>query len=104
MDGFLNPDVPTDEIRAYVYYSETHENVPAKREDDPYLLGFSGDTAYYFCYEKDSATVLNGPMLGRLKTKAERYLIYADTCALSDEELKRWNITFKKIPRDIAVL
>ena len=25
VDGFLNPDVPADEIRAYVYYSETHE-------------------------------------------------------------------------------
>ena len=31
-----------------------------------------------------------------------RYETYADLCTISDEELKKWNITFKKIPRDIA--
>ena len=104
VDGFLNPDVPIADIRFYVYYSETHESIPALKEDDPYLLGVQDDTAYYFCYEKDGATTLNDTLLGRLKTRAERYVIYADTCALSDEELKRWNITYKKIPRDITVL
>ena len=104
VDGFLNPDVPIADIRFYVYYSETHESIPALKEDDPYLLGVQDDTAYYFCYVKDGATTLNDTLLGRLKTRAERYVIYADTCALSDEELKRWNIAYKKIPRDITVL
>ena len=104
VDGFLNSDVPISDIRFYVYYSETHESIPALKEDDPYLLGVQDDTAYYFCYEKDGATTLNDTLLGRLKTRAERYVIYADTCALSDEELKRWNIAYKKIPRDITVL
>lgn len=27
--------------------------------------------------------------------------MYADSCVLSDSDLQRWNITFKKIPRDI---
>ena len=104
VDGFLNPEVPIADIRTYVYYSETHENIPVPKEDDPYLLGVQDDAAYYFCYEKDGATTLNDTLLGKLKTKAERYVIYADTCALSDEELKHWNITYKKIPRDITVL
>ena len=104
VDGFLNPDVPISDIRAYVYYSETHVNIPVLKEDDPYLLGIQDDIAYYFCYEKDVATALNDTLLGRLKTRAEQYVIYADTCALSDEELKHWNITYKKIPRDITVL
>lgn len=104
VDGFLNTDVPVADIRSYVYYSETHENTPVPKEHDPYLLGVQDDTAYYFCYEKDGATTLNDTLLGRLKTRAGRYVIYADTCALSDEELKHWNITYKKIPRDITVL
>ena len=104
VDGFLNPDGPMEDIRSYVYYSETQETIPPQQEGDPYLLGISGDTAYYFCYEKSCATVLNATTLSKLKTKAERYVIYADTCALSEEELKRLNITFKKIPRDITVL
>ena len=34
--------------------------------------------------------------------KTENYLIYADRCALSENDLLRFGITFKKIPRDIA--
>lgn len=102
VDGFLNPDVPMEDIRAYVYYTDTHENIPQQREDDPCLLGMFDDTAYYFCWEKGSVTTLNRTTLSRFRTRAERYVIYADNCTLSDEEMKRWHITFKKIPRDIA--
>lgn len=37
-----------------------------------------------------------------VKTKADSYVIYADKCILSDEELEKFHITFKKIPRDIT--
>jgi hypothetical protein len=30
------------------------------------------------------------------------YIIYADINALSEDDLRRYNIAFKKIPRDIA--
>ena len=73
-------------------------------KNDPYLLGVVGGTAYYFCYEKDSTVKLNRALLRKLKTKAERYVIYADICLLDDSELEKYNITFKKIPRDIARL
>ena len=36
--------------------------------------------------------------------KAEGYTIYADLCAIPQETLRKHNITFKKIPRDIARL
>lgn len=73
-------------------------------KNDPYLLGVADGTAYYFCYEKDSTVKLNRALLRKLKTKAERYVIYADICLLDDSELEKYNITFKKIPRDIARL
>ena len=47
---------------------------------------------------------LNRSLLKKLKTKAEAYVIYADICLLDKEELSRYNIVFKKIPRDIARL
>ncbi|MBR4615308.1 MAG: site-specific DNA-methyltransferase, partial [Kiritimatiellae bacterium] len=72
--------------------------------NDPYLLGVADGTAYYFCYEKGKAVKLNRALLRKLKTKAERYVIYADICLLDDSELAKYNITFKKIPRDIARL
>ena len=100
----LNPDAPLAAIRSYVFYTETHRPLPAPIETDPYLLGVDSGTAYYFCYQKDGATILDHALLSTLKTPAEKYIIYADLNALNDEELKRLNITFKKIPRDIPKL
>ena len=60
--------------------------------------------AYYFCYEKDTVTTLDRNFLRTIRTMAEGYIIYADQCAVSDKELQKHNITFKKIPRDIVRL
>lgn len=46
--------------------------------------------------------VLDYAFLSTIPEKAENYLIYADRCALSENDLLRFGITFKKIPRDIA--
>ena len=129
----LNEALPLEKIREYVWYMETRgmgsvanvEVLPivnansqsdngnigignigniGNTKNDPYLLGVVGGTAYYFCYEKDLTVKLNRALLRKLKTKAERYVIYADICLLDDSELEKYNITFKKIPRDIARL
>jgi adenine-specific DNA-methyltransferase len=126
----LNEDLPLEKFREYVWYMETRgagnvtnmEMLPIANANsrlgndssgigntgnikkDPYLLGVADGTAYYFCYEKGTAVKLNRALLRKLKTKAERYVIYADICLLDDSELEKYNITFKKIPRDIARL
>ena len=113
----LNEELPLEKIREYVWYMETRSSltgfagknnpdnhVDPVKTNDPYLLGVVGGTAYYFCYEKGSTVKLNRALLRKLKTKAERYVIYADICLLDDSELEKYNITFKKIPRDIARL
>ncbi len=104
LDGeYLNENVPLDKIRSYVYFTETKQPVTNK-EDEPHYLGSYLDTAYYFFYDKNAATTLDHAFLSTVKTKAESYVIYADRCILSEEELERYHITFKKIPRDITRL
>ena len=104
LDGeYLNENVPRDKIRSYVYFTETKQPVTDKA-DEPHYLGSYLDTAYYFYYDKDAATTLDHAFLTTIKTKAESYVIYADRCILSEEELERYHITFKKIPRDITRL
>ena len=66
------------------------------------FLGENNHTAYYFYYEPDQMCVLDYAFLSTIPEKAENYLIYADRCALSESDLLRFGITFKKIPRDIA--
>ena len=100
-DGMLNPNAPIEDIRSYVYFSETHREIGDPAEDDPFFLGVHDETAYYFCYKPEQHTVLSDSLLGTLRHRGEQYVIYADVCTLSDDDLKRWNITFKKIPRDI---
>ena len=100
----LNEEVTIDTIREYIYFMETRQSLSEEKADEPYYLGSYVGTAYYFCYEKDEATTLNREFLHTVKTKDDYYVIYADRCTLSDAELAKFQITFKKIPRDIARL
>ena len=103
-DKNLNEEVPEEEIRKYVYYMETKKPLDTDRADDPYLLGKNNDTAYYFYYKKDEITTLNHEFLSTINTKATEYIIYADKCVLAQEVMEKFNIVFKKIPRDITRL
>ena len=101
-DGNLNEEVGEDKIREYIFFSETHQNLPENTPDNRYLLGNLYGTAYYFYYERDSITTLNHETLRQIVTKkAEQYIIYADTCTLTEEEMSSLCVIFKKIPRDI---
>ena len=104
INGMLNPNATEEKIRAYVYYTETRCALPAVSENEKYLLGVHENHAYYFYYEVDRMTTLNRAFLQTIQTRAEGYLIYADSNTLSAEDMVRFHITFKKIPRDIAAL
>lgn len=104
-DGNLNEEVGAQKIREYVYYMETKEPLPTEQpKDEPYFMGLCHNTAYYFYYERERVTTLDHAFLATVQTKAEGYTIYADLCAIPQETLRKHNITFKKIPRDIARL
>ena len=100
----LNENVGVDKIREYVYFTDTKTTLPESSPEEPYLMGVHVNSAYYFYYEKQSVTTLNRQFLHSVKTKADAYVIYADLCTLSDTELEKYHITFKKIPRDITKL
>ncbi|SHK42612.1 adenine-specific DNA-methyltransferase [Hathewaya proteolytica DSM 3090] len=103
-DGLLNESVGADKIREYVYFTETKQKLSADTADEPYLLGKYAGNAYYFYYQKDSLTTLDREFLHTVKTKVDGYVMYADLCTLSERELEKYHITFKKIPRDISKL
>lgn len=99
---YINENIPTDRIREYVYFMETKKVLTNSEKN--YYLGKHNNTTYYFYYEKERITTLNYNFLKTIKESAENYIIYADNCTLSEEELLKYNITFKKIPRDIKRL
>jgi adenine-specific DNA-methyltransferase len=99
-NGFLNEEVGLHRILEYVWYSEAKE--PYKTQKENYLLGTKNSSAYYFYYDKDSMTTLDESFLRQVKTKASQYIIYADNCLLDQSIMDKYNIVFKKIPRDIT--
>ena len=100
----LNEKVGVEKIREYVYFTDTKASLSEPRPDEPYFMGVHVGSAYYFYYEKQAVTTLNREFLHTVKTKADAYVIYADLCTLSEAELEKYHITFKKIPRDITKL
>ena len=98
----LNEEIGEEEIRKYVYYTETRNPPEPRKPEEPAYLGTYLDTAYYFHYSKEESTTLDRDFLKTIKTRALGYMIYADICLLSENELDKYHITFKKIPRDIS--
>ena len=106
IEGDLNPDVPLERVREYVWFTETGQPFSNPPSAHPYFLGRHEDASFFFVFEPDRVTSLDRGYLASIPPgcAASSYVIYADTCLLSDEELRSLNITFKKIPRDITRL
>lgn len=101
-DGTLNEEVGEDRIREYIFFSDTQQPLQERSHENKYYLGNAFETAYYFYYERDAMTILNHETLRQIVTKrAEQYIIYADICTLTEDEMNRLGVVFKKIPRDI---
>lgn len=101
-EGSLNKSIGENKIREYIYYTETKQRLERERtEASKYLLDTHNATGYYFYYERDRLTTLGVDTLHIVTERAEQYVIYADVCTLSKEDMAAKNIVFKKIPRDI---
>jgi len=100
VEGDINPAVDIEQIRAYVWATETHTPyVKPECDDCAEFLGVDKGIAYYF-YEG----VLDSDFLATMRTRADSYIIFAESCAVGEEFLQRYKIEFKKIPRDIIKL
>lgn len=101
---YINENISIDKIKEYIYFMETKKELDNDNIDNDYYMGTNNNVAYYFYYQKNSITTLSYDFLATIKNKASEYIIYADKCNISNEELAKHNIVFKKIPRDIAKL
>ncbi|MBE6518245.1 MAG: site-specific DNA-methyltransferase [Thermoplasmata archaeon] len=100
-NDLINEEVDEESIRQFVFYTET-KSAYAPVCDSKYYLGSKDSVAYYFCYEKEKSVALNNELLKTIKGGFDSYVIYADVCYLPDDYLKKNNIIFKKIPRDLG--
>lgn len=99
---YLNEAVGADKIRNYIWYSETRSTLTCNCENDQPFLGIYNHTAYYFFYHPQYLTSLDFDTLSIINQRAGQYIIYADNCLIPKDALFKYNIVFKKIPRDIS--
>ena len=99
-NGMLNPDVPIEQLREYVYFSETRQPLPSS--DRQYLLGIHDGRAIYFLYDPDRELAINDEFVfSTLNDGAESRVIYAERTFCGERFLSRYNTTFKRIAADI---
>jgi len=105
VNGELNREIEIQKVREYIWYMETKKVIQeTENTDNSYYLGKNNETAYYFYYDNEQVTTLDHKFLTTISTLADNYIIYADLCTISEKELQKHNITFKKVPRDITKL
>ena len=101
-DGNLNEEVSEEDIRHYIYYTETKQPLTRERKGRSYLLDTLNGTAYYFYYKRNQLTNLSIDTLNEIvEERSSQYIIYADTCTIDEETRNELNVVFKQIPRDI---
>jgi len=101
-DGNLNEEVCEEDIRHYIYYTETKQPLTRERKGHSYLLDTLNSTAYYFYYERNRLTNLSIDTLNEIvEERSSQYIIYADTCTIDEETRNKIDVVFKQIPRDI---
>jgi adenine-specific DNA-methyltransferase len=104
-NGMIRTEVTFAELAAHIFFSETGQPVNQKaklegKAGDP-LIGTAGGVAYYLFYNgKGSSSLLDQRTLKQIQYSGPA-VVYADSCTLSPETLKMFNITFKQIPYQI---
>ena len=101
-DGAFDASLSVEEIKAFIWQSETHTQYQPLPDGEDGCLGIFNGTAIYAFYDRDQAQYFDLSALRSMKHKAESYVVYAGACLFPEEDLDRKNITFKKIPRDMA--
>ena len=96
IDDELNENIPLEKIREYIWQTETRTPYKKFSTDCEEFLGVHKDTAYYFKFG-----ALDYEFLPKIKTRADEYVIFAESCAIDTEFLYKNKIEFRKIPRDI---
>lgn len=103
----LNPAVGLPAIRSYIAWLECiprQELAPLDNPRHRYWLGEANGQRVFFCYEPERITCLDMDLLNELIQTPGPTLFYADQLALGEELMRRHNLRFKKIPRDITRL
>jgi site-specific DNA-methyltransferase (adenine-specific)/adenine-specific DNA-methyltransferase len=108
--GNIHSEVKFGDLAAHVYFSETGEPLPKRKNGKTPLLGVHNGIAIYLLYNGilgdkrvDGGNVLTGPILQSLPAHDGPRVIYGEGCRLGAARLRREGISFRQLPYEIKV-
>jgi len=103
--GNIHADVKFPDLAAHVYFCETGEPLPKRKNGKTPLLGVHNGIAVYLLFNGilgdkrvDGGNVLTGPVLKSLPAHDGPRVIYGEGCRLSAARLRRAAVVFKQVP------
>ncbi len=101
-DGNISDPVTYLDLARYVFFTETQRDLEERKVKKPYV-GICDDTAYFLFFTERGKNTFGREQLKKLPKNAEKKVVYADRCLLSEETLSRHNVTFKHIPYQVKL-
>ncbi len=98
--GNLSEPVNLSKLREYVWYVETKAPFTEQTQSD--FLGCFRGIGYYLLMDDSGPISLTYRTLAKISQKQDSYVIYGESCTLSEEFLLKNHIIFKKIPNQLA--
>jgi adenine-specific DNA-methyltransferase len=96
----LSDPIDLPKLREYVWYVET--KAPYTVQVQPEYLGCFQGIGYYLLMNESGPIPLTYGTLAKITQKQDGYVVYGESCALSEEFVQKNHITFKKIPNQLA--
>ena len=108
--GRIRNGVAFPELAAHVYFTETGEPIPKRKNGRTPLLGVHSGTAIYLLYNgilKDKSpqggNALTRAVLAQLPSHDGPKVIYGTSCRLGSKRLRDEKIKFRQIPYEVRV-
>lgn len=108
--GRIRNEVSFAELAAHVYFAETGEPIPKRKDGRTPLLGVHNGTAIYLLYNgilKDRSphggNALTRAVSAQLPSHDGPKVIYGTSCRLGASRLREERITFRQIPYQVRV-
>lgn len=98
--GKIDEDCTFEDLASYIYFTET-KTILDKNKISKNFIGEHNETKYYLIFRGIGKNTLVRSFLKGLDKEPK--VIYADNCTISEDELEKYNITFKQIPYEVRI-
>lgn len=97
----INPDVKREALGRFVLFLETGVAAESVALNGMGYVGSGSGKDVYLFYAPDQTTVFSEEHLRALPDGEDARVVYADRCAVDEEELEARGLSFRKLPRDL---